>query len=212
LNLSRSLNAPAQAGTISPPPFAPEQMTPAPKTPTRRPFEIGWGKRILGGITLVGAFTLLVAVMAGVAPLFFGYHPFVVLSGSMEPTIATGAIALARVVPSQNLRVGDVIAFNPHADAALPVIHRIIALEDRRGVRYAITRGDANTGADAEIALPSPGLQVMGSIPFAGYAVYYAAQPAGTLVLVWIPLALLVGFWITDRVRQWRARRNVTVM
>ena len=33
----------------------------------------------------------------------------------------------------------------------------------------------------------------------AGYAVYYAAQPAGTLLLVVIPFAVLVLLWIKDR-------------
>lgn len=155
---------------------------------------------VLGAFILSGAFVLMLAVLIGVAPLFVGLHPFVIISGSMEPTIHTGSVVLARTVSPSDLHVGDVIAFNPHANAALPIVHRIVALTERNGTRYATTRGDANTGDDAEMALTGPVLKVDMAIPLVGYAVYYAAQPIGTLVLIWIPLSLLIGLWVKDRV------------
>jgi len=158
------------------------------------------GQRLLSGICLSLALVLLVAVAAGVVPLLMGWRPFVVVSGSMEPTIHTGAVALTRPVSSQELQVGDVIAYNPRGDAALPVIHRIVALSDRNGTRFVTTRGDANHAEDAEVALPPQALQVMGSIPLVGFAVYSAAQSLGTLLLIWIPLLLLAGLWLKDQI------------
>lgn len=118
----------------------------------------------------------------------------------MEPTISTGSVALARPVPSQELQVGDIIAFNSHPGAVLPTIHRIVQVEERQGTRYYTTRGDANTGSDAEMALPPTADQVQTAIPFIGYAVFYAAQPVGKIVLVAIPLVLLALLWAKDRV------------
>jgi signal peptidase len=156
---------------------------------------------------LAVALAVLVAVMAGVVPVFFGLRPFVVVSGSMEPTISTGSIAITRPVKTDGLQIGDVIAFNPSSDAGLPIVHRIVKIEERNGIRYFTTRGDANTGDDAESALPATSLEVIGAIPFVGYAVFYAAQPLGTVLLVWAPLCLLAGLWLKDRiVLFWRSR------
>ena len=156
---------------------------------------------------LVAAITVLLAVAAGVVPVLFGLRPFVVISGSMEPTISTGSIAITRPVKTNELETGDVIAFNPSADNGLPIVHRIVKIEERNGIRYFTTRGDANTGDDAEVALPSTSLKLIGAVPFVGYAVFYAAQPIGTVMLVWIPLCLLAALWLKDRIAMaWRSR------
>ncbi len=169
-----------------------------------------WTKRAWQIATFAGwlaAFVLVLAVAVGIVPMFLGYRTFVVMSGSMQPTIAMGSIVIAAPTPTQNLRVGDVIAFNPTSEATMPIVHRIVQIENRNGVRYFITRGDANTGNDAQLALPAMGLVVITAIPLAGYAVYFAAQSVGTLLLVWIPLVLLTALWLKDRVVTWRQAR-----
>jgi signal peptidase I len=177
----------------------PEQLTRA--NPVRPAAIRTFSVRLMARTTFF-VLSLLLAVSVGLAviPMFLGMRPFVIMSGSMEPTISTGSVAITRPVPSEGLQVGDVIAFNPHPDSVLPTIHRIIRVEERQGTRYYTTRGDANTGDDTEMALPPTGLQVMGAIPWIGYAVFYAAQPAGTVLLVFIPLVLLAVLWIKDRV------------
>lgn len=152
---------------------------------------------------------LALAVLSAVAPVFFGLHSFVILSGSMEPTISTGSVALARAVPSETLQQGDIIAFQSHAGAGLPTVHRIIRIQLREGTRYYTNRGDANTGNDAEITLPPEAMQVIGSIPVIGYLIFYAAQPAATLVLVVLPLVLLVLLWARDWLIRARAKQLI---
>ncbi len=163
-----------------------------------------WTWQGVSAMNLLVAFFLLAMVVIGVGPLFFGFRPFVILSGSMEPTIHTGSIAITRPVPSDTLQVGDVIAFAPK-ETALPIVHRIVQIENRKGTLYYTTRGDANTGNDIEFALPATALQLVGAIPLVGYVVYAAAQPLGTVLLVWLPLLALVTLWFKDRVMQvWR--------
>ena len=182
--------------------------TVAPLSPAQ---SLVWAKRVWRIAVFVGLITAaahILAVAVGVGPMFFGFRTFVVVSGSMEPTIATGSIAIAVPVPSRDLQIGDVIAFSPSSEAVLPIIHRIVKIEERDGTRYFTTRGDANTGDDAQLALPPTGLRVIKAIPFVGYATYYAAQPLGTLVLVWVPLLLLLALWLKDRVVTLRQTRR----
>lgn len=189
------------------PPLPPESL---PRTQPHAWVRIA--QTALGIFLLSGAFGLLLAVLVGVVPLFMGHHPYVIISGSMEPTIQTGSLVLTRAVPRTEIGVGDVIAFNPRPEAALPVVHRIVALTERNGTRYATTRGDANTGDDTEIALSGAVLKVEVALPLIGYIVYYAAQPFGTLMLVWIPLGLLVLMWLRQRAMvlwQWVQARRV---
>ena len=98
--------------------------------PSSRPFSASR----LASTTFFGL-SLLLAIMVSLAvvPMVLGLRSFVIMSGSMEPTISTGSIAITRSVPAPSLRVGDVIAFSPHADSVMPTIHRIIKIEDRQG-------------------------------------------------------------------------------
>ena len=60
----------------------------------------------------LGAFVLLVILLAGVR--LFGIEPHIVLSGSMEPEIMTGALVYVKPVTpeeSQNLQVGDTVTY-----------------------------------------------------------------------------------------------------
>ena len=60
------------------------------------------------------------------APSFLGYKPFIVLSGSMEPTIMTGDLAIIKNENVDNLKVGDIIAFKNDTSV---ITHRIVQLQ-----------------------------------------------------------------------------------
>ena len=60
----------------------------------------------------LGAFVLLVVLLAGVR--LFGIEPHIVLSGSMEPEIMTGALVYVKPVTpeeAQNLKAGDTVTY-----------------------------------------------------------------------------------------------------
>ena len=44
-------------------------------------------------------------------PDFFGYKNFVIVSGSMEPTIKKGDAILVKEVPQDEIRSNDIVAF-----------------------------------------------------------------------------------------------------
>ncbi|HBK54047.1 MAG TPA: signal peptidase I, partial [Syntrophomonas wolfei] len=80
-------------------------------------------------------------------PDFMGYKPFIVLSGSMEPTILTGDIVLTKETGPDAIVEGDIITFR--ADQNTAVTHRVTEVVIENGTRSFLTKGDANIGADA---------------------------------------------------------------
>ncbi|MCX8168791.1 MAG: signal peptidase I [Candidatus Methanomethylicia archaeon] len=77
--------------------------------------------------------------------------PFlVVASGSMEPTLNIGDIIVIRGVRTEDLKVGDIIVFNPPKPYynGIPWVHRIISIQSIGGEKYFRTKGDANLYPD----------------------------------------------------------------
>jgi signal peptidase I len=129
-----------------------------------------------------------------------GYKPVAVYSGSMEPTIAVGALALDRAIPAREVRMGDVITFSdPYVNGRL-VTHRVIdILQTPRGIAYR-TKGDANPGRDPwTIRLTGQVGRVSFSVPVAGYILFYAhtREVRGALICL-AALVLVFGMlrWI----------------
>lgn len=73
----------------------------------------------------------------------FGYRPVVILSGSMEPTIKTGAIVIVK--QTEDVEEQDIICF--HAEDGNCVIHRYV---DKSDSACLITKGDYNPKEDLE--------------------------------------------------------------
>lgn len=79
-------------------------------------------------------------------PDLFGKKAFIIVSGSMIPTIEIGDIVV--IDDSSNVQVGDVIAFRRNTTV---IVHRIINEMDIDGVVKYQTKGDNNNVADIEL-------------------------------------------------------------
>ena len=91
--------------------------------------------------------SLFLSVLVVLAALYmtplFGNKPAVIVSGSMEPTIQTGAFILVHFSDFEDCEVGDVITYyHPGFDEL--ATHRIV----EKGEDYYWTKGDANTARD----------------------------------------------------------------
>ncbi len=84
----------------------------------------------------------------------FGYRPVVILSGSMEETIRTGAVVLVK--QTKEIVPEDILFFITKDQ--IPVIHRCIHKNEDGSL---VTKGDANGQADIEPVLPE---QVEGKV------------------------------------------------
>src|SRR5688500_5253324 len=99
--------------------------------------------RVLGEVVLTvlaagGALCIVLVIAAG----WFGVSIILFSTGSMSPTIPAGSAALVRDVPASEVEVGDVVTVD-RVDA-LPVTHRVVAVEGSGSSRELTLRGDAN--------------------------------------------------------------------
>jgi signal peptidase len=116
---------------------------------------------------------------------------YVVLSGSMEPSISPGDAVLVRATDPVTVAAGDVITFH-RGDATTPVTHRVVDVVDGGDGPAFRTQGDANEDPDPALVRPD---QLVGEVwvtmPLVGHLVLFANSTLGRLLLVAVPLAAL---------------------
>jgi signal peptidase len=142
---------------------------------------------------VAGAVVTLVIGYAGL--LAAGFKPVAVYSGSMQPTLGVGSLAVDRVVPASTVRVGDVITFNDPYTKGRLVTHRVAQIvPTKHGLAYR-TKGDANAARDPwAIQLRDQVGSVAFDIPLVGYVLYYAhTREIRALLLFAVALLVLVG-------------------
>ena len=123
---------------------------------------------------------------------------YVVLSGSMEPTLSPGDVVI--VDATATVGIGDIITYD--TGDQVPTTHRVI---DERDGGYQ-TKGDANENVDSGlVAFESVIGRTIITIPFVGYVILWANSPVGYVLLVVIPLVLLG----VSELRKW-ARQDPT--
>jgi signal peptidase len=155
---------------------------------------------------LVTAFLVGACVLAAlmVLPTLLGYERYVIVSGSMEPTIPVGSVIYDEVVPVDDIKVGDIITFVPPPEFGVddPVTHRVVQATvidntgSNPGDRLFRTKGDANEDLDPwQMVLDGPDqARVAHHIPYVGYA-YIALQVRWVQVLVIVvPSVALIAY------------------
>ncbi|MCS7003089.1 MAG: signal peptidase I [Dehalococcoidia bacterium] len=135
----------------------------------------------------------IAAVMIGLRAL--GFAPLVVTTGSMQPTLPVGSVAIMRPVAADRVEIGDVIAFTHPQRPSEMVTHRVIGrAADDQGRVFFITQGDANPMPDPWQAPASgTGLRLVFVVPQVGGAIVALQQPAVLTTLIVLPAVLLVG-------------------
>ena len=158
---------------------------------------------VFAGVLVVVTLGLSALTMAtardGVGPELFHRHFLVVRSGSMEPAMKTGSLAIARRISQDDvasLAVGDVVVYRSLVDPEMLIMHRIVARTSNSGgeVQF-ITKGDANVAEDSLLLDAS---RIVGTVSFsvsrAGY--FVAALEQGQL----LKLALLAFVLVSTAV------------
>lgn len=97
-------------------------------------------------------------------PVFWGYKPLVVISGSMEPILKVGGILYYENYNINDFNKGDILVYKTKKHI---ISHRIV----KRVNNGFITKGDANKTSDRRIVKTN---QILGkgtnfSIPLIGY-------------------------------------------
>ncbi|MFW6002992.1 MAG: signal peptidase I [Halanaeroarchaeum sp.] len=152
-------------------------------------------------IASVLAVVVLVAVVTpfavyAVPQLVGAEESYVVLSGSMEPTLTAGDVVI--VDADATIAVGDIVTYAASADS-IPTTHRVVETTEAG----FITKGDANENADPGL-LTSDSIigEVVVVIPLIGHVILWTNTPVGLVFLVVIPVTALV----LNELRRWSAR------
>ena len=116
-------------------------------------------------------------------------QPGVVVGRSMRPTLAEGDLLVLRPVSPEELRVGDVVAYDPVWAGGESVVHRIVVIDNGpRGWRVQ-TKGDNNSTPDPRSWLAGSDVKrVMWSVPRIGQIFLYRTEVSWSLVLVGLGL------------------------
>jgi signal peptidase len=135
-------------------------------------------------------------------PDFMGYKPFIVLSGSMEPTILTGDIVLTKTIAAEDIAENDIITFRVDQDVA--VTHRVTEVVEEDGKISFLTKGDANVGDDAVAVTPDmlEG-KYLGRVGGLGNLAIFLQTPMGLLLFVVTPLCLFIIYDMVVRRRDY---------
>jgi signal peptidase len=139
---------------------------------------------VLGTLVLIAA--VIPFVVFAVPQVVGANHGFVILSGSMEPTMSPGDVVI--VDASGGVEVGDVITFWDGRE--VPTTHRVTEVRDGQ----FLTQGDANQNPDSQPVSPEDVLGTVAfTIPLIGYVILWVNTPVGYVTLVLVPLLLLGG-------------------
>lgn len=145
----------------------------------------------VNGVILINAF-----IHPDEIPSFFGWKPFIVLSGSMETEIYAGDVAVVKEVDTTTLKIGDIIAFK---SGDIVITHRICDIVQEDGKTKYITKGDNNNTEDNGYVLPE---QIEGIYQFKidglGNLAMFVQTPVGMIVCLSIPFIVLVLVQISD--------------
>jgi signal peptidase len=152
--------------------------------------------------------TVLCLALAAIllVPAALGFQRYVIVSGSMTGTYDKGAIVFDEPVPVEELKVGDVITYEPPAGTFSQdlVTHRIASVgSGESGARTFRTKGDANPSADPwTFSLDGPEqARVAFSVPYAGYLLAGLSIPLVRMLAIGLP-AIAVAFLILGGI--WR--------
>jgi signal peptidase len=161
-------------------------------------------RRIMLFVAWVALGTLGGLVLAVGLPNAFHAKSLTVMSGSMEPTIGTGDVIVARQTSPMDLRVGDIVTFRDPLNHERLITHRVREMHVQGDEVVFVTRGDANTGEE-HWALPKEGTigRVAFHVPKLGYFMVWFHSTFGLLLLIVLPTLLLGA---SELWRLWRPR------
>ena len=94
------------------------------------------------GLVIAAALALIIVPKAA------GAKPLTILSGSMTGTYDIGDVVVVKPVDTADLKIGDVITFQPFSEDPELTTHRIIAISYGSKGEQFVTQGDANNAPD----------------------------------------------------------------
>lgn len=156
-------------------------------------YYIFWMKtffKLIIGVVFGFIFMIVVLMMLSYSSIPGNIQIFTVLSGSMEPSIKTGALIFIK--PVDTYGVGDVVTRRTD-EKDVTITHRIIGQSEESGIVSFQTQGDANNVADEEVVTSDMIIgKVIFDIPYLGYLVHFARTTQGLILMIIIPASIII--------------------
>ena len=136
------------------------------------------------------------------------YGAYVIVSGSMEPSIKVNDAIVIKRADSTEIEVGDVVTYRSLDPSyyGIMITHRVIGIASEDGETKYITKGDANQTRDRSLVAKE---QIYGEvimrIPKLGYLQYFLATAYGWIIAVVVPC---VGIIIYDILKLIKTIKN----
>ena len=130
-------------------------------------------------------------------PNIGGRTPLIVLTDSMDPKIKSGDVIICQEIDGEDVREGFVIAFfDPASKNDTVVTHRVVDIEEKDGILYFQTKGDANNDVDKIWVEETAVIGVWKGfrLPLIGHVALFMQTTGGLLVCILVPLALFLGY------------------
>lgn len=171
------------------------------------------GFALLGTLLSLTAAVLVAAavVVVLVLPRAVKGEAMTVLTGSMEPSIPTGSIALVRPVDPRAVAIGDVITYQVRPDEEVYVTHRVVDIRERRGQTWYVLKGDANDATDDPILADRIRGEVWFHVPYLGTVRDGLRGRGGVYLLATLLLAWFSISQVSGGLRERRVERHPSV-
>ena len=117
----------------------------------------------------------------------------VVSSGSMIPKLNVGDIIIVRGIDPRTVTIGTIIIFHSPNEYDMPIVHRVVAIDNQGNSLFFETKGDNNPGPDGWRV---PAQNLMGvyvtKIPYVGLLSLELRGPLGITVIILL-VALIIA-------------------
>lgn len=150
----------------------------------------------IGSLTVLIIFMVIIIIgPLNVLSKISSFRGIIVLTGSMEPSLPTGSLLIARKLNTNEidrLAVGDILTYADPENPSRLVTHRITEVKIEAGEKTFITKGDANKSFDSEPVRPESIFgKVQASIPYLGFMFSLLKTRVGLIMMVMFPTIII---------------------
>jgi signal peptidase len=146
-------------------------------------------------VSILSIILIILSLAVFVGPRLAGMQPYVVLSGSMQPTYPTGSVIYVRKASASQVSVGNPITFR--LSGSTIVTHRAVRIDAAKQLFY--TKGDANNTEDPS---PVPFGSLIGKpvfhIPYLGFFEIKVNSLSGKIAVITMFACLMFFAFLPD--------------
>jgi signal peptidase len=145
-------------------------------------------KKIFFGLFLLISLTYLFTVVSPI--IFKDFYPYgirtaIVLTGSMEPTLAINDFIIVK--KPNNIELNDIVSYKSD-NSKKEILHRVVSINGDE----IITKGDANNKEDVPININQISGVYIGKVKYLGKIISFFTKPIGFSIAITIFMIIML--------------------